>query len=46
MEPRRAGGSKLYGNVGAPSASGFIAGTVLVAFIGGLIMVVRFFIPF
>ena len=42
----RVGGSKVYEEVGVPVAVGFIAGTILVAFIGGLIMVVRFFIPF
>jgi len=42
----RVGGSKVYEEVGVPVAVGFIAGTILVAFIGGLIMVVRFFVPF
>ncbi|MEM2303429.1 MAG: DUF6784 domain-containing protein [Candidatus Bathyarchaeia archaeon] len=42
----RIGGSKFYEEVGVPVAIGFIVGAVLVSFIGGLLMVIRFFIPF
>ena len=42
----RVGGSKFYEEVGVPVAIGFIVGAVLVSFIGGLLMVVRFFVPF
>jgi hypothetical protein len=40
------GGSKLYEEVGVPTAVGFITGVVLMGFIGGLILIVRFFVPF
>jgi hypothetical protein len=42
----RVGGSKLYEEVGVPVAIGFIAGAVLVSFIGGIAIAIRFFIPF
>lgn len=42
----RIGGSKLYEEVGMPVAVGFVTGVVLVAFIGGLVLVARFFVPF
>jgi len=42
----RVGGSKLYEEVGVPAAIGFIAGAVLVFFIGSIVLAVRFFIPF
>ena len=40
------GGSKLYEEVGIPAVSGFIAGYLVMTFIGGLIFLVRFFVPF
>jgi hypothetical protein len=40
------GGSKLYEEVGVPTAVGFITGVVLMGFIRGLILIVRFFVPF
>jgi len=42
----RIGGSKLYENVGVPTVAGFLTGYLTIAFIGGLVFVVRFFVPF
>ena len=42
----RVGGSKLYEQTGVPVCTGFVAGTVIVAFLGGLILVGKFFVPF
>lgn len=42
----RLGGSKSYESFGAPLASGAIVGTVIAILIGGLIGIIRFFIPF
>jgi len=42
----RIGGSKAYEEYGVPLVSGVIAGTIVAIFIGGLIGVIRFFIPF
>jgi len=42
----RIGGSKAYEEYGVPLVSGVIAGTIVAIFIGGLIGVVRFFVPF
>jgi hypothetical protein len=40
------GGSKSYEEVGIPVASGFIIGYLIMAFLGGLIFLARFFVPF
>jgi hypothetical protein len=40
------GGSKAYEGYGVPIASGFTIGFILIAFLGGLIGVYRFFVPF
>lgn len=40
------GGSKLYEDVGIRVVSGFLAGYLTAAFIGGLVYIIRFFIPF
>ena len=42
----RIGGSRAYEEYGVPVVSGVIAGTIIAIFIGGLIGVIRFFIPF
>ena len=42
----RVGGSRLYEDYGIPVAAGFVVGFVTIAFIGGLIGIYRFFIPF
>ena len=42
----KACGSKAYESFGAPLASGAIVGTVIVILIGGLIGIIRFFVPF
>jgi hypothetical protein len=42
----RIGGSKAYQQFGVPLAGGFLAGYMLVVFIGGLMGIVRFFVPF
>jgi len=42
----RVGGSKAYQQVGVPLIGGFIAGYMLVVFVGGLMGIVRFFVPF
>ena len=40
------GGSKLYEDVGIPIVTGFITGYLVAAFIGGLALLVKFFVPF
>jgi len=42
----RVGGSKLYEQTGIPVCTGFVLGTVIVAFLGGLMLLLRFFVPF
>jgi hypothetical protein len=42
----RVGGSKLYERMGVPVCAGFIAGTVIVAFLGGLVLLFKYFVPF
>lgn len=42
----RVGGSKAYENVGVPIASGFISGYMIAVIVGGILGVVRFFIPY
>jgi hypothetical protein len=42
----RIGGSKAYESLGRPIAAGFIIGYSIIAVIGAIIGVVRFFIPF
>jgi hypothetical protein len=42
----RIGGSKLYEEKGIPVAIGFAVGMLVVAFIGGIVLAVRFFVPF
>lgn len=42
----RIGGSKLYEEKGIPLVAGFLSGFILITFLGGLILVIRFFIPF
>jgi hypothetical protein len=42
----RVGGSRLYENYGIPVATGFGVGFVAIAFVGGLIGILRFFVPF
>jgi hypothetical protein len=42
----RVGGSKLYEEKGIPVVAGFISGFMLITFFGGLILVIRFFVPF
>ena len=42
----RIGGAKLYEDMVIPVATGFIVGTATVAFLGGLVYLFRFFVPF
>ncbi|MEM1569970.1 MAG: DUF6785 family protein [Candidatus Bathyarchaeia archaeon] len=42
----RIGGSKLYEERGIPAAIGFATGMLIVAFVGGIILAIRFFVPF
>jgi len=42
----RIGGSKLYENTGVPAATGFVLGIVISCIIGGIILLIRFFVPF
>ena len=40
------GGSKLYEDVGVPTASGFLVGYLATAVLGGIALIGRFFVPF
>ncbi|MBO3803283.1 MAG: hypothetical protein JTT11_05335 [Candidatus Brockarchaeota archaeon] len=40
------GGSKLYESTGISAATGFVVGVVISCFIGGILFVIRFFVPF
>ena len=42
----RVGGSALYERTGIPTAIGFIIGIVIISFVGGLLLVTRFFVPY
>jgi len=42
----RIGGAKLYENIGVPLVAGFVIGFIVVVFMGGIMGMVRFFVPF
>jgi len=42
----RIGGAKLYEGCGVPVASGAVAGCMIGMILGGIIWIIRFFIPF
>lgn len=42
----RIGGSKAYEAYGAPTASGMVVGTIIAIFIGGLLGIMKFFMPY
>ena len=42
----RIGGSKAYEEYGVPAVIGFIVGFVIIGLIGGIVLLIRFFIPF
>lgn len=42
----KVGGSRLYEEKGIPAAIGFATGMLVIAFIGGIILATRFFVPF
>ncbi len=42
----RVGGSKLYENLGVPIAGGFVAGNIVALIVGGIMGILKFFIPY
>jgi hypothetical protein len=42
----RLGGSRVYERYGVPAVGGFLGGVILSIFIGSLLLVLRFFVPF
>ena len=42
----RVGGSKLYEKTGIPAATGFVIGFISITILGGILLIIRFFVPF
>ena len=42
----RLGGAKLFENKGVPISSGAVTGAVIGMLLGGVLFIIRFFVPF